>query len=151
MHKWLRLADLDAGKSADCKPGATTDEREELRRLRRRNRALEQKLEVMLRVLKIARQPYCRWLANPVTGQDWAEAHRLNALIDPHRDDPEFGYRYLADTAEEDTGVKMAHRTAGRLCHSQGVFSVISTRKKGKVPAPGHRFTMTWCAGSSAR
>ena len=66
----LRQADLDAGKSADRKPGATTGEREELRRLRRRNRALEQELEVMRRVLKTARKPYYRWLANPVTDQE---------------------------------------------------------------------------------
>ncbi|WP_281712328.1 hypothetical protein [Dermacoccus nishinomiyaensis] len=37
---------------------------------------------VSLRVLKLARQPYYRWLANPVTDQEWDEAHRLNALID---------------------------------------------------------------------
>ncbi|MFB9777739.1 transposase [Brevibacterium otitidis] len=49
LHKWLRQADLDAGKSADRKPSATTDECEELRQLRRRNRALEQELEVMRR------------------------------------------------------------------------------------------------------
>lgn len=72
-----------------------------------------------------------------MTDQEWEEAHRLNALIDAHRDDPEFGYRYLADTAEEDAGVKMAHRTAWRLCHFQGVFSVISKRKKGKSTRPG--------------
>ena len=94
-------------------------------------------VSVTCRVLKIARQPYYRWLANPVTDQEWEEAHRLNALIDAHRDDPEFGYRYLADTAEEDAGVKMAHRTAWRLCHFQGVFSVISKRKKGKSTRPG--------------
>jgi putative transposase len=28
---------------------------------------------VTCRVLKIARQPYCRWLANPVTAAAWAE------------------------------------------------------------------------------
>ena len=56
---------------------------------------------VSLRVLKLARQPYYRWLANPVTDQEWDEAHRLNALVDAHREDPEFGYRYLADEAEE--------------------------------------------------
>jgi hypothetical protein len=28
------------------------------------------------------------------------EAYRANALFDAHADDPEFGYRYLADEAE---------------------------------------------------
>lgn len=27
------------------------------------------------------------------------EAYRANALFDAHRDDPEFGYRFLADAA----------------------------------------------------
>ncbi|WP_229503381.1 hypothetical protein [Nesterenkonia sedimenti] len=93
-------------------------------------------MAVTSRVLKIARQPYYRWLANPITDAEWDQAHRLNALIDAHRDDPEFGYRYLADTVEEVAGVHMAHRTAWRLCASQGVFSVISKRKKGKGTRP---------------
>lgn len=91
---------------------------------------------VTCRVLKIARQPYYQRLANPITEAEWEEAHRLNALIDAHRDDPEFGHRYLADEAEE-AGYPMAHRTAWRLCRSQGVFSVISRRKKGKGTRPG--------------
>ena len=49
LNKWLRQADIDAGTADHRKSGATTDEREELRRLRRRNRALEQELEVMRR------------------------------------------------------------------------------------------------------
>lgn len=93
-------------------------------------------VSVACRVLKIARQPYYLWLANPVTDQEWEEAHRLNALIDVHRDDPEFGYRYLADEAEE-AGYPMARRTAWRLCNTQGVYSVISRRKKAKGTRPG--------------
>ena len=91
---------------------------------------------VTCRVLEIARQPYYRWLANPITEADLVEAYRLNALIDAHADDPEFGYRYLADEAEE-AGFPMASRTAWRLCSSQGVSSSISTRKKGKGTRPG--------------
>ena len=52
---------------------------------------------VTCRVLKIARQPYCRWLAEPVTDAEWSEAHLANAVFDAHPDDPEFGYRFLAD------------------------------------------------------
>ena len=56
---------------------------------------------VTCRVLKIARQPYYRWLASPVTDAELDEAYRANALFDAHRDDPEFGYRFLADEARE--------------------------------------------------
>lgn len=65
------------------------------------------------RVLHIARQPYYRWLAHPVTDAEWVEAHRANALFDAHHDDPEFGYRFLADEARE-AGQVMAERTATR-------------------------------------
>lgn len=42
---------------------------------------------VTCRVLKIARQPYYRWLANPVSEAELTEAYRANALFDAHRDD----------------------------------------------------------------
>ncbi len=65
---------------------------------------------VTCRVLNIARQPYYRWLAGPVTDADWIEAHRANALFDAHRDDLEFGYRFLVDEARQH-GQVMAERT----------------------------------------
>ena len=58
-------------------------------------------MAVTCRVLKSARQPYYRWLASPIADAQWEEANRLNALIDAHQEDPEFGYRYLADEAAE--------------------------------------------------
>src|SRR5699024_8204198 len=55
---------------------------------------------VSCRVLKLSRQPYYRWLAAPAPEAEVIEAYRANALFEAHRDDPEFGYRYLADEAE---------------------------------------------------
>ena len=54
---------------------------------------------VTCRVLKIARQPYYRWLASPVTDAELTSAYRANALFDAHLEDPEFGYRprHLSD------------------------------------------------------
>ena len=77
---------------------------------------------VSCRVLKLSRQPYYRWLAAPVPDTDLVEAYRANALFDAHRDDPEFGYRYLADEAEA-AGQPMAARTAWRLCSANAWFS----------------------------
>ncbi|MGK2958657.1 MAG: hypothetical protein ACSLFB_09725 [Acidimicrobiales bacterium] len=54
---------------------------------------------VTCRVLNIARQPYYRWLKYPVTDAEWDQAHLANTIFDAHRDDPEFGYRFLADEA----------------------------------------------------
>ncbi|MFD3431296.1 hypothetical protein [Nocardia fluminea] len=70
---------------------------------------------VTCRVLNIARQPYYRWLADPVTNAELEQAYWANALFDVHRDDPEFGYRFLADEAA-DAGQSMASRTAWRIC-----------------------------------
>jgi putative transposase len=92
---------------------------------------------VTCRVLKIARQPYYRWLANPVTAAELTAAYRANALFDAHRDDPEFGYRFLADEAR-DAGESMAERTAWKICSGLGWWSVFAKKrgKIGKRPGP---------------
>jgi putative transposase len=77
---------------------------------------------VTCRVLKIARQPYYRWLASPVTDAELEQAHRANALFEAHRDDPEFGYRFLLDGAR-DAGAPMVERTAWRICSDNGWWS----------------------------
>lgn len=93
---------------------------------------------VTCRVLNLARQPYYRWLADPVTDAEWIAAHRANALFDAHRDDPEFGYRFLADEARAE-GQAMAERTAWRLCSSNGWWSVFGKPRgrNGKKRTPG--------------
>nr|BFF05633.1 hypothetical protein GCM10023233_06020 [Brevibacterium otitidis] len=92
---------------------------------------------VSCRVLKLSRQPYYRWLATPVPEADVTQAYRANALFDAHRDDPEFGYRYLADEAKA-AGYPMAVRTAWRLCSAHSWFSVFGKArgKNGKRPGP---------------
>ena len=44
IRNWVKRADLDAGRRTD---GLTTDEREELTRLRRENRQLKQEREIL--------------------------------------------------------------------------------------------------------
>jgi transposase len=44
IRNWVRQADLDEGRRND---GLTTDEREELRRLKRENRQLRQEREIL--------------------------------------------------------------------------------------------------------
>ncbi len=91
---------------------------------------------VTCRVLQIARQPYYRWLANSVTSVELDQAYRANALFDAHRDDPEFGYRYLLDEAR-DAGQSMAARTAWRICSDNGWWSAFGKKRgKGKKPGP---------------
>ena len=92
---------------------------------------------VACRVLKIARQVYYRWLTCPVTGAELEQAYRANALHDAHRDDPEFGYRYLHEEATE-AGEAMAARTAWRICSDNRWWSAFAKRrsKNGKRPGP---------------
>lgn len=91
---------------------------------------------VTCRVLKLARQPYYRWLACPVTAAELSAAYRANTLFDAHRDDPEFGYRYLVDEAR-DAGQAMAARTAWRICSANGWWSAFGKPRRGKAGHPG--------------
>ena len=88
-------------------------------------------MAVTCRVLKLARQPYYRWLATPITDAEIVEAYRADALFDAHGEDPEFGYRYLAEEAR-DAGEPMAERTAWRICADNRWWSVFGKRKRGK-------------------
>jgi len=92
---------------------------------------------VACRVLKLSRQPYYRWLANPITEADLRAAHRANALFDAHRDDPEFGYRFLADEARS-AGEAMAERTAWKICSENRWWSAFGkkTARSKKLPGP---------------
>ncbi|MEW1605452.1 IS3 family transposase [Streptomyces sp. NPDC093808] len=96
---------------------------------------------VTCRVLKLARQPYYRWLASPVTDTELAEAYRANALFDAHRNDPEFGHRFLADEARA-AGEAMAERTAWKICRDNRWWSAFGKRrgrgKNVKVGPPVH-------------
>ena len=92
---------------------------------------------VTCRVLDLCRQQYYRWLKNPVTERELAEAYRANALFDAHLDDPEFGYRLLADEAAGE-GEVMCERTAWRICSSNRWWSSFGKKraKNGKKPGP---------------
>ena len=91
---------------------------------------------VTCRVLKLSRQPYYRWLADPITPSEVVEAYRANALFDAHKDDPEFGHRLLADEAAE-AGEAMADRTAWHIASANGWFSAFGKPRRGKGRKPG--------------
>ncbi|MBU8814224.1 IS3 family transposase [Mycolicibacterium goodii] len=165
LQKWLRQADIDEGAKPG-KTTSESSELRDLRRrnrlleqenevLRRAAAYLSQAnlpkriyplvkelaadgiaVAVTCRVLKLARQPYYRWLAQPVTDAELIEAYRADALFDAHREDPEFGYRFLADEAG-DAGQVMAERTAWRICSDNRWWSAFGKRKRGKNGKPG--------------
>ncbi|HET6295250.1 MAG TPA: IS3 family transposase [Kribbella sp.] len=168
LHKWMRQADIDEGTKPG-KSTSDSAELQELRRrnrlleqenevLRRAAAYLSQAnlpkrlyplvnelaadgipVAVTCRVLKLARQPYYRWRAKPITDAELVEAYRANALFDAHQEDPEFGYRYLVEEAL-DAGEAMAERTAWRICTENKWWSVFGKKrgKSGKTGPPVH-------------
>ncbi len=104
---------------------------------------------VTCRVLKIARQPYYRWLAAPVTDAELDEAYLANALFDAHRDDPEFGYRFLADEAR-DAGHAGCDRTrVADLLGQRLVERVRQEARQERQEGRARRSTTTWCSATS--
>ncbi|MFI1884705.1 hypothetical protein [Streptomyces jumonjinensis] len=104
---------------------------------------------VTCRVLKLARQPYYRWLACPVSDAEVVEAYRADALFDAHRDDLEFGHRFLLDEARA-AREPMAERTAWRICReTAGEAPSASEEAVARTSRLGRRSTMTGCAATS--
>ncbi|GAB2752616.1 hypothetical protein GCM10027174_29710 [Salinifilum aidingensis] len=84
-------------------------------------------MAVTWRVLKIARQPYHRWRRQPVTSTEHRQAQVANAVFDAHRDDPEFGYRLLANQVVT-AGFKVSERTIWRIRADNGWCASFSTK-----------------------
>ena len=91
---------------------------------------------VTCRVLKLARQPYYRWLAAPVTDRELDEAYLANTLFDAHRDDPEFGYRFLADEVHA-AGFVVSERTVWKRCSENGWWSAFGKKRSRQRARPG--------------
>jgi transposase InsO family protein len=93
---------------------------------------------VSCRVLGVARQPYYRWLRSPFSHGQLAEAYLANAIHDAHRDDPEFGYRFLADEVRQDVEhAGVSDRVVWRICRDHGWWSRFGKPKRGKGTKPG--------------
>lgn len=98
---------------------------------------------VTCRVLNLARQPYYRWLARPVTEAELTAAYRANAPFDAHRDDPEFGSRFLVDEAAE-AGEPMSERRRGGSAPTWAGGRCSGRSEDATARNPGLRSTTTW-------
>ena len=88
------------------------------------------------RVLRLARAAYYRWVSSPFSDAQLDEAWLANAIFDAHRDDPEFGYRFLADEvrlADHD----VSDRVVWRICRDNGWWSCFGKPKRAKGSKPG--------------
>ena len=90
---------------------------------------------VTCRVLGFSKQAYYKWRAQPITDRDWDDAHLIHAARTIHHDDPEFGYRFIADELAEQ-GVQTGRNRVQRLCSQERLFSAHS-RKRGRQRQPG--------------
>lgn len=92
---------------------------------------------VTCRVLGFSKQAFYAWKQNPVTDRDWDDAHLINAALDIHSDDPEFGYRFICDELVLEHCIRAGENRVSRLCSQQGMWSVIVRRRgAGRRPGP---------------
>lgn len=87
-------------------------------------------------VLGFSPQGFYTCRRSPICARDLRDAHLVNAIVDIHRDDPAFGYRFIADELEA-AGHQTSENRVHRLCRAHRIWS---TTKKGgrhsKVPGP---------------
>jgi putative transposase len=101
-------------------------------------------------VLGFSKQGFYQWRADPVSQRDWDDAHLINAAIDIHAADPEFGYRFIADELA-DQGVSASENRMARLCAQERIWSIHAPRRdRHRQPGPpvhddlvGRDFTAT--------
>lgn len=86
-------------------------------------------------MLGFSKQAFYKWRAKPVSDRDYDDAYLLNAAVDVHHDDPEFGYRFITDELTS-TGWKASRNRVNRLCTMQGLWS-LHARKRGSQRRPG--------------
>lgn len=91
---------------------------------------------VSCRVLNLGRSAYYRWVDEPIAESQLDEAYLANAIHTAHQDDPEFGYRFLADEVRQE-GHVVSDRVVWRICRDNAWWSVFGKAKTGKSRRPG--------------
>ncbi len=87
-------------------------------------------------VLGFSTQAFYKWQSNPICDRDYDDAHLVNAMVEIHEDDPEFGYRFIWDELER-SGQKVGERRVHRLCREHRIWSTTTKKgRKGKIPGP---------------
>ncbi|MGP6172523.1 IS3 family transposase [Microbacterium sp. A196] len=169
LQRWLKIADVEDGIKPGVTQADAAELREAKKRIRlleQENEILRRAaaylsqgvtpqmmfplvldlaadripITVTCRVLGFSKQAFFKWRANPVSKRDWDNAHLTNAAVDIHADDPAFGYRFISDEIEAESGLAASERRVWRLCSQQRLWSVFS-KKRGlnrKAGPPVH-------------
>jgi putative transposase len=109
---------------------------------------------VTCRVLGFSKQAFYAWRRDPVSQRDWEDAHLINAALDVHRDDPAFGYRFIADELPA-RGITAGENRVARLCSQQQIWSAFAKRRglarKAGPPVHDDLVRRTFSAGRPDR
>ena len=89
-------------------------------------------ITVSCRVLGFSTTAYHAGRRRPLSQRDWDDAHLINAALNVHADDPEFGYRLIADGLIHAMGFTVGENRVQRLCSLQGISSTIIGRSKAR-------------------
>src|SRR5699024_638950 len=90
-----------------------------------------------------------RWLRSPVTGRELMQAYRANALHDAHLEDPEFGYRFLADESKSFGSRCVTGLRGGSAETSSGGQRLGRRKPAGKGGSPARLFMTISCSVNS--
>lgn len=80
-------------------------------------------------VLGFSTQGFYKWRNQPCSDRDWNDAHLVNQMLNIHADDPEFGYRFIADELDR-IGKHVSENRVQRLCQEHKIWST-TTKKRG--------------------
>jgi transposase InsO family protein len=83
---------------------------------------------VTCRVLGFSKQAFYKWRANPVTARDRSDAYLIDKALEIHGDDPEYGYRFIADELAQ-AGIAASENRVQRLCSQQRIWSLFAKRR----------------------
>lgn len=88
------------------------------------------------RVLGFSTQGFYKWKTSPCSARDRSDAELVSVMLDIHADDPEFGYRFIADELHR-KGHVVSENRVHRLCQQHRIFSTtVKKGRHGKKPGP---------------
>ncbi len=93
-------------------------------------------VRVSCRVLGFSPQAYYAWRRAPYSQREWDDARLINVALEVHDDDPEFGYRFVADELAA-RGVAASPNRVWRLCRIAEIRSSHAPRRSApRRPGP---------------
>jgi putative transposase len=104
---------------------------------------------VTCRVLGFSTQAFSQWHSRPRQPARLDDAQLINAAVDLHHDDPEFGYRFITDELAGH-GITASRNRVNRLCTQQRIFST-TPASAAAAERRDRRSTTIWSSGRSPR